>query len=260
MKIGCLCITWNNPAELGRLIECFNQQTHGDRELIVLDDAGQYPDHPAGDRWRVVSFNRRFRTIGEKRGACAGLMSPDVDAICVWDSDDVFLPWALSSVAIALEGGMWAQARVVLEWDNDGAGPGWHKQETFNRSCPFRCGYHGCWSMRYEAYCAVGGYQPSAHEDWPLGEAMLRKFGPSADSTADGRPWMAYSRGPTHLSTRIRHHADSGAGGACFTRAWEERANEAETIEPVDLRPFIRWDRDYSAIPIPSGPAAPRPW
>jgi hypothetical protein len=155
---------------------------------------------------------------------------------------------------------MWAQARVVLEWDNDGAGPGWHKQETFNRSCPFRCGYHGCWSMRYEAYCAVGGYQPSAHEDWPLGEAMLRKFGPSADSTADGRPWMAYSRGPTHLSTRIRHHADSGAGGACFTRAWEERANEAETIEPVDLRPFIRWDRDYSAIPIPSGPAAPRPW
>lgn len=260
MKIGCLTLAWNNPAEVGRAIACFERQDYDQREMLVLCDGWQYRDQPRGDRWQVVSVPRRFRTIGEKRAACVGLMSPDVDAIQVFDSDDIMLPWALSSVANGLANAAWGQCRIVLEWDNDGAGPGWHKQETFNQTDPFRCAYHGGWQFRREAYAAVGGYQPSAHEDWPLGEAMLRKFGPSADSTADGRPWMAYSRGPTHLSTRIRHHADSGAGGACFTRAWEERAGEAAAIVPVDLRPFIRWDRDYSAIPIPSGPAAPRPW
>lgn len=249
MKITAGCITWNRPVELGRLIRCFELQDHPDRELIVLDDAGQYPDQPRGDRWQVVSIRQRFRTIGEKRTACMGLASSDSDAYAVWDDDDVFLPWALSSCVAALETAPWAQARVVLEWDNDGAGPGWHKQETFNRKDPFRPAYQSAWSFRREAYQAIGGYQPSAHEDWPLAEALLRKFGPSADSTADGCPWLAYSRGPSHLSTRIQaHHAD-GAGGACFTRAWEERAGEV--IEPVDLHPLIRWDRPYDQIPVP---------
>jgi hypothetical protein len=260
MKITCCCIAWGKPEELGRLIACFERQDYGNRELICLDDGGAYPDQPHGDRWQVVSFKRRFTTIGAKRAACAGLASSDSDAYMIVDQDDIYLPWALSSVAAALELTQWAQARVVLEWDNDGAGPGWHAQETFSRLDPFRPGYHSSWAFRQEAYLAVKGYPPSAHEDWPMAEALLKRFGPSADSTPDGRPWMAYSRGPWHLSSRIRYHADHGAGGECFTRAWDERAMEAAAIAPVDLRPFIRWDRDYSAIPIPSGPAAPRPW
>jgi hypothetical protein len=257
MRITCCCIAWGRPVELGRLIRCFELQDHADRDLIVLEDGGAYPDQPHGDRWQVVSVPRRFRTIGEKRAACVGLISPDVDAIAVVDSDDVYFPHALSSCVEALQRAPWAQSRIVLEWDNDGAGPGWHKQETFNRKDPFRPGYHSAWCFRREAYQAVGGYQLSAHEDWPLAEALLKKFGPSADSTADGRPWMAYSRGPTHLSTRIRHHADSGAGGACFTRAWDERAGDV--IESVDLYPLVRWDRDYLAIPVPDE-VQPRPW
>lgn len=257
MKITCCCITWNRPAELGRLIECFNRQTHQDRELLILDDGGTYPDQPHGDRWQVVSIQRRFQTVGAKRAACAGLASPDSDAYAAWDDDDVYLPWALSRVAAALESAAWSQARLVLEWDNDGAGPGWHKQETFARDNPFRPGYQSAWSFRREAYMAVGGYAPSAHEDWPLAEALLRKFGPSADSTADGRPWMAYSRGPQHLSSRIHAHFADGAGGACFARAWDERAEDK--IEPADLRSFIQWDRDYLSIPIPDAVAL-RPW
>ena len=257
MKLTCCCITWGKPEELGRLIECFQRQDYTNRELICLDDGGAYPDQPHGDHWRVVSFKRRFRTIGAKRAACAGLASSDSDSITIWDTDDVYLPWALSSVAAALEAAPWAQSRIVLEWDNDGAGPGWYKQETFNRKDPFRPGYHSSWAMRIESYMAIGGYQPSAHEDWPLAEALLRKFGPSADSTADGRPWMAYSRGPQHLSTRIQAHHAAGAGGACFTRAWDERAGD--TIEPVDLYPLIRWDRPYDQIPIPAEVYS-RPW
>ena len=49
------------------------------RELIVVDDAGQYGNQ-RGDGWRVVSLPMRFRTLGEKRNASAALVSPDVDA------------------------------------------------------------------------------------------------------------------------------------------------------------------------------------
>ena len=192
-----------------------------------------------------------------------GLASSDSDAYAVWDDDDIQLPWALSSCVAALQTGMWAQARVVLEWNNgpvlnpELGGPTWYKQETFNRKDPFRPAYQSAWSFRREAYQAIGGYHPSAHEDWPLAEALLRKFGPSADSTADGCPWLAYSRGPSHLSTRIQDHHAAGAGGECFARAWDERADEV--VEPVDLYPLIRWDRDYRTIPIPPEVHL-RPW
>jgi hypothetical protein len=177
--------------------------------------------------------------------------------LAVFDDDDIFLPWALSSCVAALESAPWTQSRVVLEWDGWISSQSWHKQETFSRKDPFRPAYHSAWSFRREAYVAIGGYQSSAHEDWPLAEALLRKFGPSADSTPDGRPWMAYSRGPSHLSTRIQAHHSIGTGGECFARAWDERAGDV--IEPVDLYPLIHWDRDYLDIPIPDKIAA-RPW
>jgi hypothetical protein len=255
--IAACCITWNRPHELGRLIESFKRQDYPYRFLTILDDAGQYPDQPCGDRWQIISVNRRFRTIGEKRSACVGLTPDHADMLAVFDDDDLYLPWALSSCVAALESAPWAQARVVLEWDGWISSQSWHKQETFNRKDPFRPGYHSAWSFRREAYVAIGGYQSSAHEDWPLAEALLRKFGPSADSTPDGRPWMAYSRGPSHLSTRIQAHHSIGTGRECFARAWDERAGDV--IEPVDLYPLIRWDRDYLGIPIPDE-IRPRPW
>ncbi|MGE4341143.1 MAG: glycosyltransferase, partial [Pigmentiphaga sp.] len=42
MKIACLCCTFNRPAQLAEAIESFLRQTHPDKELIILDDAGQY--------------------------------------------------------------------------------------------------------------------------------------------------------------------------------------------------------------------------
>jgi glycosyltransferase involved in cell wall biosynthesis len=88
---------------LAEAIECFVRQDYPAelRELIVLDDASQY-GHQRGDGWRVVSLPLRFRTLGEKRNASAALVSPDVDAYCVWDDDDIYLPWHMSAAAAAL--------------------------------------------------------------------------------------------------------------------------------------------------------------
>ena len=48
------------------------------RELMILDDAGQY-ENQEGDGWRLISIPSRFRSLGEKRNACAALASPDVE-------------------------------------------------------------------------------------------------------------------------------------------------------------------------------------
>ena len=103
MKVAAICCTYKRPDELATVIECFLRQDYPPemRELIVLDDADQYESQD-GDGWRIVSIPSRFRTLGEKRNASAGLVSPDVDAYCVWDDDDVYLPWHMTAATDAL--------------------------------------------------------------------------------------------------------------------------------------------------------------
>jgi len=100
MKIACLCCTYNRPEQLAEAIESFQRQTYplAKRELIVLDDAGQY-DEQMGPGWWLLSLGKRFRTLGEKPNACAALASADVDAFAVWDDDDICLPWHLEAMA-----------------------------------------------------------------------------------------------------------------------------------------------------------------
>ena len=65
MKIAAVCVTYLRPVGLGRMLACFLQQDYPDRELVILDDAGQYDDQE-GDRWRLVSVSKRYPTLGEK--------------------------------------------------------------------------------------------------------------------------------------------------------------------------------------------------
>ena len=124
----CVCvITWQQPL-LGRLIECFNRQTHKDREMLVVDDAGWYLDQPHGDRWRVVSVDRRFGSLGSKRNAATAMTSHGAEAFCVGDDDDLYLPHWLASINHALQGAAWCQPRQILEWNPDGT---WRRQQTW---------------------------------------------------------------------------------------------------------------------------------
>lgn len=248
MKIAMCCITWRRPKLLGRLIDSFLRQTYRDSELVVLDDSFQYPSQPAGDRWRIVSVNQRFRTIGEKRNAVAALVSHDVDAYQIGDDDDTYLPWALAASVNALRKKPWAQPRQVLEWDT--GGKTWHRQETFPRNRPDYIAYHGCWSFTRKAFIEVGGYPAKTSEDWDLGQKLLARNGPSADTICPEfpDPFYAYSR----ATSGTWHMSERGSSDNAYAQALAEPFQVVDKLE-------IGWDRDYTAIPIPPEVHG-RPW
>ncbi len=60
MKICVCCCTYKRPVSLGYLIRCFERQTHAERELVILDDAGQY-GHPWIERSGPVPVSRAWQ-------------------------------------------------------------------------------------------------------------------------------------------------------------------------------------------------------
>ena len=88
MKLVVLCPTFRRPKLLGYLIRCFERQTHPDRELVILDDAGTLRPQ-TGDLWRVLSQPNRFPTLGAKRNALARLAPSDCGGLGFW-GDQVY--------------------------------------------------------------------------------------------------------------------------------------------------------------------------
>lgn len=153
-KIACICCTFLRPQLLAEAVDGYLRQDYpvDRRELIIVDDAGQYEataaDALAEHNVRLVSFPHRIRTLGEKRNLTAALASPDVDAYAVWDDDDVYLPWHLSQLAAALlAGAQWVRpARVWLD-----------KRQRLELKAAGGL-FHGAWAFTREAFAAVGGY------------------------------------------------------------------------------------------------------
>jgi glycosyltransferase involved in cell wall biosynthesis len=172
MKLAAVCVTYKRPTQLARLIACFLAQDYPDRELVILDDAGQY-DNQQGDRWRLVSVPERFASLGEKRNAAVEMVSEDTDAIAVWDDDDTYLPWALSACAAALERAPWVRPSQILL-----AKLGFlHRHQTYappgNRKL-----FHAAWAIDLPTLLNVGGYhQIGSGEDQNLmGRMTLAKI------------------------------------------------------------------------------------
>ncbi|HEY0985311.1 glycosyltransferase [Schlesneria sp.] len=103
--VSCVCPTFGRPALLANALACYLAQDYPleRRELIVLDDAGQYGSQ-AGEGWEVISVPRRFRSLPEKYNALAGLARGDL--IVVWEDDDLYLPWHISAHVRALGSGL----------------------------------------------------------------------------------------------------------------------------------------------------------
>jgi len=155
MKLAAICCTYKRPQQLARLIGCFLAQDHPDRELVILDDAGQY-DTQEGDGWRLVSIPERYPTLGDKRNAAMGLVSRDVDALAVWDDDDCYLPWALSACAAGLERQPWVRPSQILI-AQDGA---LQRFQTFRPGRPDRKLFHAAWAFGRDCFRKIGGYAP----------------------------------------------------------------------------------------------------
>jgi hypothetical protein len=196
MKIAAICITYLRPQLLFELIRMFELQSWPDRQLVVLDDTGQY-EPCSGDRWTVHSIDSRFMSIGAKRNAAMDLADEDADAFAVWDDDDVYLPWALAATENGLRDSAWAAPAVVFDhWKPGGLIV--TKTDLDSASLSAAPAYHGSWSYRRETIDSVGRYPD--HQvgdlDCEVGWKILAKYGHPKNTICDQfpHPYYIYNR------------------------------------------------------------------
>ncbi len=185
------------------------------RELVILDDAGQYAptDRRRSGGW--CRSPRRFPRLGEKRNAAARLVSPDVEALAVWDDDDLYMPWALRASAAALDDADWSRPSLVLHPQPDGS---LRQHRTGGL-------FHSGWAYRRDAFERAGGYPAINNgEDQGLAERFQRLGVAEADPLALGfPPFLVYRwAGGMHLSW---------AGPRGYEN-WGRLAIEPATVEP----------------------------
>lgn len=228
MKIAAICCTYKRPKELATAIECFRRQDYPPelRELIVLDDAGQH-ENQAGDGWRIVSLPVRFRTLGEKRNASAALVSPDVEAYCVWDDDDVYLPWHVSAAAAALSDADYTIPTMLFV----------DKRNRLERK-PNQYLFHGAWAFRRAAFEQVGGYPwiQSGQDQGLLRRFKAAKLRRADPIQRDPRPSYVYRWGTTQCGW---HLSAMGADG--YARLEQKAVERIAKIEP-------RWEVDWLGL------------
>lgn len=231
MKLSAICCTYLRPHLLGELIESFLRQDYPRelRELIILDDAGQY-DHQTGDGWELISIPRRFRTLGEKRNATAGLASADTEGFLVADDDDIYLPHWFSTQAEALRRAEWSRPGIVLV-----------EHEDRLRTTRTRGKYHGGWAVRRDAFYRVCGYGPlQCGEDRELATSMQTVGISQCDPSEFAEPFYLYrwNNGSYHIG--LTPGDDS-----------YRRLAPAEPVRKQQLA--IGWSRDYSRISVLPG-------
>ncbi|MCL2119627.1 MAG: glycosyltransferase family 2 protein [Planctomycetaceae bacterium] len=219
MILSAVCCTWKRPHYLGELIESFLRQDYPaeKRELVILDDAGQY-GNIEGDRWKIISIRTRFTTLGEKRNACAALVRPDCEGLLVADDDDLYLPHWFTAHAVALAHGEWSwPARIYLE-----AAQKFQVRET-------RGIFHGAHAFRRSVFLKVFGYRAmNSGQDQDLFHRLKQMGVSQYDTTCEIPPYYVYRFRPDilHLSALgkngYEHIAHANIKTDDFKIGWHE--------------------------------------
>lgn len=217
MKITCLCPTYfARPASLvANSIACFEAQTYSDAKLIVLDDTGHF-EPASGPNWEVIVENRRHPTLGAKYNAMVE-MAGDTDAICVWEDDDIYLPWHLEASAQALESGLWA---------HPSEGYAITAGKLRREECRHR--FHAALSFRRSALRQLSGWPTNrrANFDLQLIGRAYQSFGAPSDLLATHDPSYVFR----WESTGTRHGQSFGA--SADDTEWYAKAVTEQTPYP----------------------------
>lgn len=226
MMLVCLCPTYRRPRLVENAIACFLAQDYppSRRYLLILDDAGQIAEQ-VGDRWEVISSPWRYPTLPAKYNALAhhanllehrGLPAPD--GFCVWEDDDVYLPWHLRAMAEALGRGDWAKPSRVLST----YGGRLHEEPADGR-------FHASLAVRASFLARVGGWPDTPRADFD--QQFLRRLaeaGAGADPCAFAAPSYVFrwDTGAYHGQAAMRSPAD--------TTWYDEAARRAHETGRVD--------------------------
>lgn len=220
--LSAICPTYKRPELLANAVACWESQDYplDRRELVILDDAGQFDDGQTGPGWRLVSRSARIPSLWEKFNELVRMTRGSV--IVVWEDDDVYLPWHLSAIADAwrqnylCHPGMLAcpQYQFLIPgriFTNCGLPRGQVKEE------PQRTGHHGSWAYTRGLFQRVGGYDPTPGQlggDLEFGR-RLRSAGEVVKYAVD-TPTYVYRWNPA-----AQYHG-SQRGPAGFAALWED--------------------------------------
>lgn len=97
--ITCVCPTFNRlgneeqQALLEEAIEAFLRQSYPHKRLLILNDNAQQDAEFQHELVKVVNTGRRFVSLGDKHNALFTMA--DSEYICMWDDDDISLPFRL---------------------------------------------------------------------------------------------------------------------------------------------------------------------
>ncbi|MFZ5829832.1 MAG: hypothetical protein ACOY3P_07080 [Planctomycetota bacterium] len=180
MRIVALTPTFRRRRLLQNAIACFEQQTHGERYMLIGDDSGEHADQE-GDRWTVWAMPPQ-QTLPAKYNTMAAEARRrwGVEAVAVFEDDDIYLPRYLERhcQALAQPGAVWSHGSWV--WTEGARGQMQH-EETANARL------HGALAMRVEAIDQLGGWPATARMDFDLHLlALLRQRWPASDPCVFG--------------------------------------------------------------------------
>ncbi len=146
--VSCLCLTYARPRYLREAIWCFLQQDWPNKELVVVNDHPEpvHLDQPYPGV-HVYNLPQRCSSLGAKRNA--SVRAARGDYLCVWDDDDLSLPWRISESMRHL-------LPMPDRWIYN-PGKGWFSVSNRNYSITENV-YHCQVLMRRAAFDHAGGY------------------------------------------------------------------------------------------------------
>jgi len=233
VSVSAVCITYGRPALLEEAIESFLRQTFsGDSELVILNDMPTQTlvyHHP---KVRVINSPIRFRTIGEKRNACAALSRGDI--LFPWDDDDIHLPNRIQTSLDKMAGRDFFNPRKACVWMTEGI------------KKPEKNGFPSIACYTRKLFDSVRGYAHiNSGQDSELEARFKEKTSISTTEILDSEVYYLYRwshTGSYHLSA-FGQDAHTGKNGMCACDKFltSKGGIESGTIE---LRPH--WKKDYA--------------
>lgn len=225
MRFLCLCAVFNHSQDfLENAIHCFQQQTHPDKTMLILDDrppefrwpsVREYTENLSEDVWYAVVPN--FGNMCRKYNAGLQLAKHngiDYTAVTITDDDDFTLPDHLERHAAVLEHEMWAMPENILSL----YGPSviqvapnylYWSSYSFRREITDKHGFGDT---------AISGYDQEF-----VRKICLQEYGPPG--IVFGSPSYIYNfSGIPHLSTSATSYTDA---------SWPERVKPVAATGPL---------------------------